>query len=264
MVALTPENSWKRSASISSVGYANGSVSFSNSSSAQVSFSFKGIALYIYGTTKYDRGWINLTLDDDTFQFDQFSTTFDLNNKILFFQTGLKDQNHQVTMVNSGNDSDPRVLKYTSTPYIAFNSAIVTVTNQTSSSTDGGGSKGTSKLGPILGAVVGSLAIIALLIFGIRRYRYRKYPRPWAREIEIEGRPSSPIQPMSLAGLNPFRMYTPVSTNANEDERIRGERTVGGNVGDEHSPETYDSYGTTFVPSSVSSEVGTAVGKSKN
>ncbi|KAG9042872.1 hypothetical protein FS837_010292, partial [Tulasnella sp. UAMH 9824] len=157
-IRYTPPGEWSVNACQNMAAYSSSSCHVTGSNTAKAALTFEGDAIAVYGGVGPQYGPYAVRLDDqDPVSFTANSTNSH-TQQILYFASGLGAGNHTVVINNNpasiGNQLDIDFIQVLGggIPYDAQSGS--------SGSTSSGGG---SKVGPIVGAVVGVIGLIAII-----------------------------------------------------------------------------------------------------
>ncbi|KAG9042686.1 hypothetical protein FS837_010487 [Tulasnella sp. UAMH 9824] len=157
-IRYTPPGEWSVNACQNMAAYSSSSCHVTGSNTAKATLTFEGDAIAVYGGVGPQYGPYAVRLDDqDPVSFTANSTNSH-TQQILYFASGLGAGNHTVVINNNpasiGNQLDIDFIQVLGggIPYDAQSG------NNGSTSSGGG-----SKVGPIVGAVVGVIGLIAII-----------------------------------------------------------------------------------------------------
>ncbi|KAJ7852141.1 hypothetical protein B0H13DRAFT_41074, partial [Mycena leptocephala] len=191
------------------------------------SFAFQGSAVYIYGIDLANPANISFTLDGAAAGFHYYAGSAQFLFRSLFFSAaGLSaNANHTVQWVLHTTKTNGSTG--------LFDYAIITVDESTVAPSGTGSSSSTtaaptstkskskSKIGPIVGGVIGGLALVTLIVLGLiflNRRRRSSSPSAATREGETARRGGS------APGVQPFMAQSP--GRRGRDPRVRLERKL--------------------------------------
>ncbi|KAG9019891.1 hypothetical protein FRB90_000021 [Tulasnella sp. 427] len=167
-IQYTPQGEWSENQCQNMAAYSANSCHITGSNTAQASLTFQGDAIAIYGGVGPQYGPYQVTLDNQQPALFTANSTNLHTQQIIYFASGLGAGNHTVVIKNNpasvGNKLD--------VDYVQVLGAGIPTSGSNSGGSDNNSSGGSSKVGPIVGGVVGAIALIALglgLFFWLRR-----------------------------------------------------------------------------------------------
>ncbi|KAF8335898.1 uncharacterized protein EI90DRAFT_2912531 [Cantharellus anzutake] len=101
LLSYSPQTQWISIASKNDSSLYENTASATSQVGAEVSFTFRGTGVWIYGTKGEAHGYYNVTLDNTTQSFDGYSDTEEYQ-QVLFGANNLGLASHTVRIVNAG------------------------------------------------------------------------------------------------------------------------------------------------------------------
>ncbi|KAG8955860.1 hypothetical protein FRC04_006307 [Tulasnella sp. 424] len=177
-IQYTPPGEWSANACQNMAAYSANTCHVTGSNTAKASLTFEGDAIAVYGGVGPQYGPYTVSLDgQDPAQFTANSTNSH-TQQILYFASGLGAGNHSIVINNNptsiGNQLD--------LDYVQILGSGIPTTGTNSGNNSSGGS---SKVGPIVGAVVGVIGLIALIGLGWFFWRRRKQSRQPRDKVDL-------------------------------------------------------------------------------